>query len=116
MVSFGQLCATALDSIMRNRMRSLLTALGIIIGVSAVIIMVAVGEGSERRIQEQISSLGTNLIIVFPGTAQSGGISRGGGTLTRFTFNDVEKLKKEAALLSGVSPVVGPPDRLSQGP
>jgi putative ABC transport system permease protein len=106
MVSFGQLCATALDSIMRNRMRSLLTALGIIIGVSAVIIMVAVGEGSERRIQEQISSLGTNLIIVFPGTAQSGGISRGGGTLTRFTFNDVEKLKKEAVLLSGVSPVV----------
>jgi putative ABC transport system permease protein len=106
MVSFGQLLSTALDSIMRNRMRSLLTALGIIIGVSAVIIMVAIGEGSERRIQDQINSLGTNLIIVFPGTAQTSGISKGGGSLTRFTFDDVQKLKKESTLLSGVSPVV----------
>jgi putative ABC transport system permease protein len=106
MISFGQLFATALDSILRNRMRSLLTALGIIIGVSAVIIMVAIGEGSERRIQEQINSLGTNLIIVFPGTAQTSGVSRGGGSLTRFTFGDVEKLKRESILLTGVSPVV----------
>jgi putative ABC transport system permease protein len=87
-------------------MRSSLTALGIIIGVSAVIIMVAIGQGTGAKIQEQINSLGTNLITVSPGTAKTGGVSQGGGSVTKFTFNDVEKIKKEATSLSGVSPVV----------
>jgi putative ABC transport system permease protein len=87
-------------------MRSLLTALGIIIGVSAVVIMVAIGRGSEQQIENEINSLGTNLIIVFPGVATTSGVRQGGGSFTRFTFDDVEKLKKEATLLGGVSPVV----------
>jgi putative ABC transport system permease protein len=84
----------------------MLTALGIIIGVSAVIIMVAIGRGSSERIQENISSLGTNLITISPGTSRSGGVSQGAGSFVKFTFRDTEKLRKEATLLQGVSPVV----------
>ena len=87
-------------------MRSLLTSLGIIIGVSAVIVMVAIGEGSQKQIEEGIQSLGTNLIVVFPGASRSGGVSRGAGSFNRFTFDDVEKIEREATLISAVSPVV----------
>jgi putative ABC transport system permease protein len=87
-------------------MRSLLTSLGIIIGVGAVIVMVAVGQGSQAQIEDRIASLGTNLIMVFPGVSSAGGISRGIGSFNRFTFDDVEKLQQEATLLSAVSPVV----------
>ncbi|MGD9899767.1 MAG: ABC transporter permease [Calditrichaceae bacterium] len=91
---------------MKNRTRSLLTSLGIIIGVGAVIVMVAIGEGSQATIEQGIESLGTNLIIVYPGVSQSGGVSRGAGSFNRFTFDDIDKLKKESTLLSAVSPVV----------
>jgi putative ABC transport system permease protein len=100
------LLKAALRSIRRSRMRSMLTSLGIIIGVSAVIVMVAIGSGSEQKIQEGIRSLGTNLIVVFPGVSRTGGASMGAGSYNRFTFDDVDKLKKESTLLSGVSPVV----------
>jgi putative ABC transport system permease protein len=106
MPPFKKLIQAALRSILRNRMRSTLTALGIIIGVSAVIIMVAIGRGSSQKIQENINSLGTNLVTISPGTAKSSGVSQGGGSLTKFTFRDADKLKKEATLLVGVSPVV----------
>jgi putative ABC transport system permease protein len=106
MREFKKLLKVAFRSILRNRMRSMLTALGIIIGVSAVIIMVAIGRGSSERIQENINSLGTNLITISPGAAKSGGVSQGGGSFSKFTFHDAEKLKKEAILLAGVSPVV----------
>jgi putative ABC transport system permease protein len=96
----------AIQSILRNRMRSILTALGIIIGVSAVIIMVAIGRGSSESIQEDINSLGTNLITVSPGTARTRGVSQGGGSYVQLTFHDVEKLRKESTLLQGISPVV----------
>ena len=58
-------------------MRTLLTMLGIIIGVGAVIVMVAIGKGAEQRIQNQIASMGTNLIMVFPGSMQSRGVRMG---------------------------------------
>lgn len=106
MLQLKNLLKTAFKSILKNRMRSLLTSLGIIIGVSAVIVMVAIGEGSQQRIEKGIESLGTNLIVVFPGASRSGGISRGAGSFNRFTFDDVDKLQKEATLLSGISPVV----------
>jgi putative ABC transport system permease protein len=106
MIAIQRLLKTAFRSILRNRMRSSLTALGIIIGVSAVIIMVAIGQGTGERIQEQINSLGTNLIMISPGAAKTGGVSMGGGSMTKLTFADVEKIKKEATSLSGVSPVV----------
>ena len=115
MPPFKALIEISLRSILRNRMRSALTALGIIIGVSAVIIMVAIGRGSSQKIQENINSLGTNLITISPGTVKSSGVSQGGGSLTKFTFRDAEKLKKEATLLLGVSPVVRVPAQVIGG-
>ena len=106
MKSINNLIKAAFKSIVKNRMRSLLTSLGIIIGVSAVIVMVSIGEGSSYRIENSINSLGTNLLIAFPGSFSSGGARMGAGSFNRFTFNDVEKLKNEATLLSAVSPVV----------
>jgi putative ABC transport system permease protein len=101
-----KLLKVALKSLMKNRMRSLLTSLGIIIGVSAVIVMVGVGEGSQARIKNQIASLGSNLIIIFPGASRSGGVSQGSGTFNHLTLDDVDKLTREATLVAGVSPVV----------
>ncbi|MCF8261594.1 MAG: ABC transporter permease [Melioribacteraceae bacterium] len=96
----------AFKSLLKARMRSLLTTLGIIIGVSAVIIMVAVGEGAQREIEEQINSLGSNLIVIFPGASRSGGVSRGAGSFNRFTMKDLEKIEEQATLIKAVSPVV----------
>ena len=96
----------ASQSIRKNKMRTLLTMLGIVIGVAAVIIMVAIGNGAQQKIQDQISGLGTNLIIVMPGATQQGGVSQGAGTFNRLTVDDAERIKKEATLLSAVSPVV----------
>jgi putative ABC transport system permease protein len=96
----------AVKSIMKSRMRSLLTALGIIIGVAAVVVMVAIGDGAQLKVEEQISSLGSNLIIITPGSSSTSGIRGGAGTFNRFTFEDVDKIKDEATLITGVSPLV----------
>ena len=96
----------ALSSIQRNRMRSLLTSLGIIIGVSSVIILSAIGTGSQALIEDQINTLGTNLLIVFPGSSNTGGVNMGAGSLNRFTIHDVDEIRSRASLISLVSPVV----------
>ena len=96
----------ATRSIMKSRMRSLLTALGIIIGVAAVVVMVAIGDGAQQQVEEQIQSLGSNLIIITPGASNSGGVNRGSGTFNRFTWEDVDKIKNEATLIKGVTPIV----------
>jgi len=96
----------ATKSIMKSRMRSLLTALGIIIGVSAVVVMVAIGDGAQLKVEQQIASLGSNLIIITPGASNTGGVRGGSGTFNRFTFDDVDKIKNEATLIKGISPVV----------
>ena len=71
------LIGVALHSILENKMRTLLTMLGIIIGVGAVIVMVAIGQGAQSKIQEQVNNLGTNMIVVTPGTSSQGGVHRG---------------------------------------
>jgi putative ABC transport system permease protein len=93
-------------SILKSRMRSLLTALGIIIGVAAVVVMVAVGDGAQIQVEQQISSLGSNLLIVFPGSSNSRGIRLGAGSFNRFTMQDVDKIRDGASLIKAVSPVV----------
>jgi putative ABC transport system permease protein len=106
MLHFKNLLKASFNSIMKNRMRSLLTSLGIIIGVSAVIVMVGIGSGSQKRIEQEISSLGNNMIIVFPSFSQRGGVNRGAGSFNRFTMEDVEAIKDEATLIKNVSAVV----------
>ena len=87
-------------------MRTLLTMLGIVIGVGAVIVMVAVGNGAQAQIEASISSLGTNLIVVSPGSSAQGGVSQGAGTFNRLTTDDAERLKLGGTTLVAVSPVV----------
>jgi putative ABC transport system permease protein len=94
------------DSIRKNKMRTLLTMLGIVIGVGAVIIMVAVGQGAQRGIANQINALGTNLLIVTAGSSNQGGVSQGAQAFNRLTVEDAEKLRREGTLFAGVTPVV----------
>ena len=96
----------ALKSIFKNKMRTALTMLGIVIGVGAVIVMVAIGNGAQSQIKKQISGLGTNLIVVTAGSVQTGGASQGAQSFNRLTVDDVDAIKREATLLGGVSPVI----------
>jgi putative ABC transport system permease protein len=96
----------ASSSILKNKMRTLLTMLGIVIGVGAVIVMVAVGNGAQQQIRDQIGGLGTNLIIVMPGSGQMGGVNQGAGSFNKLTIADAAALKKDGTLFAGVSPVV----------
>ena len=100
------LLTLAWQSILKNKMRTLLTMLGIVIGVGAVIIMVAVGQGTRSKIQEQINSLGTNLIVITPGSIDQGGVNQGAGAFNRLTVEDAEQLKRDATTVSGVTPIV----------
>ncbi|MDD8013465.1 MAG: ABC transporter permease [Acidobacteriota bacterium] len=105
-MKWKNLLKVAFKSIIKNKMRTLLTMLGIIIGVAAVIVMVAIGKGAEKRIQDQIASMGTNLITIFPGSMQSRGVRMGPDSGVRLTLDDVELLKKNATLIQAVSPMV----------
>jgi putative ABC transport system permease protein len=96
----------ALNSIFKNKMRTMLTMLGIVIGVGAVIVMVAIGNGAQSQIKAQISSLGTNLIVITAGSTQQGGASQGAQSFNRLTVDDVDAIKRDATLLSAVSPVI----------
>jgi len=103
---FKNLMKTAFRSILKNRMRSFLTSLGIIIGVAAVIVMVGIGEGAQKQIQDELASLGTDVMMVFPGASRFGGVSRGAGSWSPFTLSEVEKIREKATALRALSPVV----------
>ncbi len=105
-MKWKNLIKVAFKSIVKNKMRTLLTMLGIIIGVAAVIVMVAIGKGAEKRIQDQIASMGTNLLTIFPGSMQSRGVRMGPDSGVQLTLDDVERLKREATLVQAVSPMV----------
>jgi len=94
-MTFAKLATASLRSIFRNKMRSFLTSLGIIIGVCSVIVMVGVGSGSQAQIHRQIAAMGTNLIMVMP--------PRGPRTANRLTLADLQKLRSEASYLSAIS-------------
>src|SRR6185295_1414328 len=103
MLKFATILKVGLKAIGRNKMRSILTALGIIIGVACVIAMIGVGQGSQAAIQAQISALGTNFLMVFPGVATQSGarIFTGNSTLTD---DDVAAVKAECPAVAYVSP------------
>src|SRR5688572_17645768 len=96
----------ATQSIQKNKMRAALTMLGIIIGVAAVIVMVAVGFGARSRIRAQINNLGTNMIVITPGAAQSAGVSQGAQAFPNLSLDDVEKIRRESQFVTAVSPVI----------
>ncbi len=96
----------ALRALRRNAMRSVLTALGIIIGVAAVIAMVSIGNGAKSQVEAQIASLGQNIITVFPGTSSSGGMRGGWGSASSLTVEDMLAIRNEVAGAVAVSPEI----------
>ncbi len=96
----------ALQSIRQNWLRTLLTLLGIVIGVSSVIVMTAIGQGSQQQIVERMSSLGDNLLIVTAGNRSFGGVSLGAGSAATLDVRDVERLRQEVRSAEFLSPVV----------
>ncbi|WP_343689053.1 ABC transporter permease [Chitinophaga sp.] len=94
----------AFKALLRNKLRAFLTMLGIIIGVAAVIAMVAIGQGSKESIQSQLSSMGSNMITILPSSNVAGGARLGGSTVNTLTIDDVKAIRKQAENVSAVSP------------
>jgi ABC-type antimicrobial peptide transport system permease subunit len=97
---------TALKALQRNPMRAMLTTLGIVIGVAAVIAMMEIGAGSSSALQKTIASMGANVMMIRPGTAASGGISFGAGSVTTLTPQDYEAILRECPSVRSAAPVV----------
>jgi putative ABC transport system permease protein len=97
---------SALRSLRANMMRSALTALGIIIGVAAVITMLAVGEGAKRKVAEQLKSLGTNQMLVLPGAVTASGVRLGSGSRNTLTENDAEAIAAEIPHVLAAAPAM----------
>ena len=94
--------ATAAQAIGRNKMRSALTMLGVFIGVAALIVMVAVGDGASEAVQKQIESLGSNVVVILPGAISTGGIRAGFGSASTLTVADARTLRREDPAVSEV--------------
>jgi macrolide transport system ATP-binding/permease protein len=102
--AFGlMILAAAMQAIGRNRMRSALTMLGVFIGVAALIVMVAVGQGANEAVRKQIESLGTNLLVVVPGATTTGGIRAGLGSASTVTVGDAQAIRREDPAVASVS-------------
>jgi putative ABC transport system permease protein len=96
----------ALSAIRRNKMRSVLTMLGVIIGVGAVIAMVSIGQGASSSVQAQIQSLGTNMILIFPGSTTQSGVRIGSGSNPTLTVDDAKSIEKQASAVATVTYVI----------
>ena len=93
----------AAEAIWRNKMRSALTMLGVFIGVAALIVMVSVGQGANEAVRKEIARLGTNLVVILPGAATSGGARGGSGSASTLTVADVQAIRREASAVGEVS-------------
>ena len=105
-IEFLDYLREAVFSMFSHKMRSILSILGILIGVAAVIAMLALGEGAKVSIEQQLASLGSNLLIVRPGSSRMHGVAMESGAVTRFTFRDVEMIEKQLIDAKRVSPAV----------
>ena len=95
---------SAFRALQRNKMRSFLTMLGIIIGVAAVIAMLAIGQGAEYSVKQQIASLGTNVLMIYPGAQQQAGVRTAAGSATTLTEDDALAIGKECPAVQYLSP------------
>ncbi len=105
----------SMRSLGRNKLRSFLTMLGIIIGVGAVIAMMAVGEGAEFSIKQQIASLGTNVLLIFPGSLNQGGVRTGTGSVTTMNADDLTAIQTQCPSVQMAAPVIGTGGQLIYG-
>ena len=105
-MNYTNLFKIALRAIGANKMRSLLTALGIIIGVASVITMLAIGQGSKRSIQANIAEMGSNMIMIQPGQDMRGGVRQDASSMETLKLTDYDALKNECDYIKAISPVV----------
>jgi len=105
-MNYSNLFRIAIRALVRNKLRAFLTMLGIIIGVASVIAMLAIGEGSKQKMRKQISSMGTNMVMVMPNFQRRGGVSLGASSSMALKYSDVTALQNEATDVSMVSPEV----------
>jgi putative ABC transport system permease protein len=106
MMRFMEIIRIAVDSLMRHKTRAILTMLGIIIGVGAVVAMVAIGQGAQNAVESQIASLGSNVIMIFPGASTRGGVSSGAGGMQSLTLDDVQAIKEQCPAVGAISPAI----------
>lgn len=105
-MNYANLFKIAIRALVRNRLRAILTMLGIVIGVASVIAMLAIGEGSKQSIRTEMSSMGSNMIIVVPAFRAARGVNIGSSGSNALKYSDVVTLRNEAVNLSAVSPEV----------
>lgn len=105
-MNYTNLFKIALRAIAANKMRSFLTALGIIIGIASVITMLAVGQGTKRSIQSSISEMGSNMIMIMPGADMRGGVRQDASSMETLKMEDYEAIQKECNYIKGTSPTV----------
>jgi putative ABC transport system permease protein len=105
-MNYSNLFRIAIRALIRNKLRAFLTMLGIIIGVASVIAMLAIGEGSKVNITKEMSSMGTNMVMVMPNMQRRGGVSLGASSSMALKYSDVEAIRNEASSVAGVSPEV----------
>ncbi len=115
MIDFKSTLKMAVVSLKINKMRSILTSLGIIIGVSAVIIMLAVGSGASKKIAKDMESMGSNLLMVRSASATSGGVRMGLGTKPSLTLKDAEAIEKNCQGILAVAPYSSATSQLTYG-
>ncbi len=99
-----QIFRIAIRALLRNKMRSMLTMLGVIIGVGAVIAMVAIGEGAKANVEATFASMGTNLLVLMPGSSQIGGVKGGAGTQMTLTWDDISAIQQNVDNIRALAP------------
>ncbi|MFT3740760.1 MAG: ABC transporter permease [Breznakibacter sp.] len=105
-MNYSNLLKISGSALLRNKMRALLTMLGIIIGVASVIAMLGIGQGSKQSIRDQMSSMGTNLVFVMPGSQQRGGVQMGSSNMQSLKLADMEAIKLNSPHVAKISPEV----------
>jgi len=115
MMNGTNLFKIALRALANNKLRAFLTMLGIIIGVASVIAMLAIGQGSKKSIQQQISEMGSNMIMIHPGAEMRGGVRQDPSAMQTLKLENYEKLSEECTYLSGISPNVSSSGQLVAG-
>ena len=115
MIDFKSTLKIALNSLRVNKMRSALTSLGIIIGVAAVIIMLAIGAGANKQVQSNMESMGSNLLTIRSATAKTGGVSMGMGSKPTLSVKDADAIKRTAKGVESVAPVMSSAKQVMYG-